>query len=116
MAANRFDTIPRAGLFTADHDELREVVRTFVERAIRPHVEEWEAGGDFPVRDLFAQAGTVGLFGAKFEPEHGGTGPDLVADAVITEELARCGSGGVAASPGGHEDLGATYLHRFRSA
>ncbi len=111
--ATRFDTIPQAGLFTAEHEELRQVIRLFVERAITPHVEAWEREGDFPVRDLFAQAGTVGVFGAKVEPRFGGTGPDLVADAVITEELARCGSGGVAAALGAHKDLGPTYVHAF---
>jgi acyl-CoA dehydrogenase len=113
VSATRFDTIPRAGLFTADHDELREVVRTFVDRALRPHVEEWEVAGEFPLRDVFTHAGTIGLFGAKYEPEYGGTGPDLVADAVITEELARCGSGGLAAALGAHKDLGPTYVHRY---
>jgi acyl-CoA dehydrogenase len=109
----RFASIPRAGLFTEEHDELRRVVRTFVERAIVPNVEHWEAAREFPVREVFAQAGTIGLFGAKYGPEYGGTGPDLVADAVITEELARCGSGGVAAALGAHKDLGPYYVHRF---
>src|SRR6266487_5621501 len=89
----RYAAIPRAGLFTPDHEELRGYVRQFIERALAPHAEEWERAGDFPVREVFAQAGEVGLFGAKYEPEYGGTGPDLVADAVITEELVRCGSG-----------------------
>ncbi len=109
----RYAAIPRAGLFTPDHEELRGYVRQFVERALAPHAEEWERAGDFPVREVFAQAGQVGLFGAKYEPEYGGTGPDLVADAVITEELVRCGSGGVAAALGAHKDLGSYYIHRF---
>ena len=109
----RYAAIPRAGLFTPDHEELRGYVRQFIERALAPHAEEWERAGDFPVREVFAQAGEVGLFGAKYEPEYGGTGPDLVADAVITEELVRCGSGGVAAALGAHKDLGSYYLYRF---
>ena len=113
MAATRFETIPRAGLFTEEHEELRRVVRQWVERAIRPHVEDWERARDFPVRDLVRQAGTIGLFGAKYGSAVGGTGPDLVADAVITEELARCGSGGVAAALGAHKDLGPYYVYRF---
>ena len=111
--ATRFDTIPQAGLFTEEHGELRGVIRIFVDRAIRPFVEEWERAGEFPVRDLFEQAGRVGVFGAKYEEAYGGTGPDLVADAVISEELARCGSGGVAAALGAHKDLGSHYVHRF---
>jgi acyl-CoA dehydrogenase len=113
MPDKRFAAIPRAGLFEPEHDELRDVVRTFVHRAIRPNVEDWERSGEFPYRDLFRQAGTMGLFGAKFGPEVGGTGPDLVADAVITEELAACGSGGVAAALGAHKDLAATYVDAF---
>lgn len=111
--ATRFDTIPKAGLFTEEHQELRAAIRTFVDRAIRPFVEEWERAGEFPVRELFERAGDVGLFGAKYEEPYGGTGPDLVADAVITEELARCGSGGVAAALGAHKDLGPYYVYRF---
>lgn len=109
----RFAAIPRAGLFTADDEELRGYVRQFVERALAPHAEEWEKAREFPVPEVFAQAGQVGLFGAKYEPSYGGTGPDLVADAVITEELVRCGSGGVAAALGAHKDLGSYYLYRF---
>lgn len=110
---SRFDAIPKAGLFTGDHDELRAVIRQFVERGLRPHAEEWERAGDFPARDVFRQAGTVGVFGAKYEAGYGGTGPDLIADAVITEELVGCASGGVAAALGAHKDLGPYYVGRF---
>ncbi len=113
MATTRFDVIPKAGLFTEDHDELRATVRRFVERELAPHAEEWEQRRDFPFRDVFRQAGAIGLFGAKYDAPYGGTGPDLVADAVITEELARCRSGGVAAALGAHKDLGSFYLYRF---
>src|SRR5438045_1568153 len=111
--STRFATIPRAGLFTDEHEELRSVIRQFVDRGLRPHAEEWEREAGFPVREVFRQAGTIGVFGAKYEPEYGGTGPDLVADAVITEELALCGAGGVAAALGAHKDLGPYYVYRF---
>src|SRR6266571_8471010 len=111
--ATRFDTMPKAGLFREEHQELRAAVRKFVEGQIRPHVEEWESAGDFPYREVFRDAAKMGLFGAKYEEAYGGTGPDLVADAVITEELTRCGSGGVAAALGAHKDLGPYYVYRF---
>src|SRR5439155_12497706 len=114
MRAGRdFASVPRSGLFTEDHDDLRGAVRSFVERELRPHAEEWEREGDFPVRDVMRSTGTMGLFGAKYEMEYGGTGPDLVADAVITEEFARCGSGGVAAALGAHKDVGPYYVYRL---
>jgi acyl-CoA dehydrogenase len=112
-AERDWSAIPRAGLFTDDHEEWRLAVRSFVEKELRPHAEEWERAGDFPMREVFPRAGSMGLFGAKYELDYGGTGPDLVADAVITEELSRCGSGGVAAALGAHKDLGPYYVYRF---
>jgi acyl-CoA dehydrogenase len=113
MVTTRFEVLPKAGLFIEEHDELRSTVRRFVERELAPHAEDWERAREFPYRDVFRQAGTIGLFGAKYDPPYGGTGPDLIADAVITEELARCRSGGVAAALGAHKDLGSYYLYRF---
>jgi acyl-CoA dehydrogenase len=110
---SRFASIPRFGLFTEEHDALRSTVRDWVARELRPHAEEWERDGDFPVRPVVREAGALGLFGAKYGEEDGGTGPDLVADTVITEELARCGSGGVVAALGAHKDLGPYYVGRF---
>ena len=110
---SRFADIPRFGLFTEDHDALRSAVRDWVARELRPHAEDWEREGDFPFRQVFREAAGLGLFGAKYEEAYGGTGPDLVADAVISEELARCGSGGVAAALGAHKDLGPYYVYRF---
>jgi alkylation response protein AidB-like acyl-CoA dehydrogenase len=109
----RLAALPRHGLFTEEHEALRAGVREFVERALAPHAEEWERAGDFPVREVFAEAGRVGLFGAKYDERYGGTGPDLVADAVVTEELVRCASGGVAAALGAHKDLASYYVYRF---
>jgi acyl-CoA dehydrogenase len=110
---SRFADIPRFGLFTEQHDDLRATVREFVARELRPYAEIWEGDGDFPIKKVFRQAGSLGLFGAKCEEAYGGTGPDLIADAVITEELTRCGSGGVAAALGAHKDLGPYYVYRF---
>jgi len=110
---SRFAAIPRFGLFTDEHDALRSTVRDWVARELRPHAEEWEREGDFPARSVVREAGSLGLFGAKYGESDGGTGPDLVADAVITEELARSGSGGVVATLGAHKDLGPYYVGRF---
>src|SRR5947207_7133295 len=110
---SRFREIPRFGLFTEEHDALRDAVRDFVTHELGPHAEEWEREQDFPYRQVFRDAAKLGLFGAKYEEAYGGTGPDLAADAVITEELALCGSGGVAAALGAHKDLGPYYVYRF---
>jgi acyl-CoA dehydrogenase len=98
-------------LFRPEHDELRLAARAFVEREIVPHVEAWERAEDFP-RELFRTVGDAGFLGLKFDPTVGGSGPDLLAAAVWTEELARCLSGGIAADLGATTDLAALYVDR----
>ena len=87
-------------------------MREWVAREVRPYADEWEAAREFP-SSLFESAGAFGLLGWKYDPSWGGRGPDLLADVVVTEELARCGSGGVAAGLGATKDLAPLYVHRF---
>ncbi|MGH2748108.1 MAG: acyl-CoA dehydrogenase family protein [Actinomycetota bacterium] len=99
-------------LFTPEHDELRKSVRAFVERELLPNATEWEAQESFP-KEVMRRAGELGFYGMKYPEALGGSGPDLVADAVVTEELSGCGSGGVAAALGAHKDLATLYLFNF---
>src|ERR1700736_800657 len=89
--------------FTEEHEEFRAAVRRFVETELHPHAREWEAARWFP-NDVFTRLAELGYIGLKFPSEYGGDG-DPVADAVFVEELARCGSGGVAAGVGGHSRI-----------
>ncbi len=96
-------------LFRQEHDDYRAACRAFVEREITPNVPAWEEAEDYP-RELVAKVGAAGFFGAKFAPEWGGSGPDHLAEAVWTEELARAGSGGLGADLGAHASLAAYYV------
>ena len=87
-------------------------MRAFVDTHLRPFAAEWEAAREFP-RSVFALAGEAGLLGWKYGPGDGGRGPDPLADVVVTEELTRCGSGGVAAGLGATKDLAPYYVFRF---
>ena len=101
-------------LFTPEHEELRSSVRAFVSKELAPHADEWEKAEAFP-REIFSRVGELGYFGMKYPESVGGSGPDYLADAVVTEELTGCASGGVAASLGAHKDLGCLYVHNFGS-
>jgi acyl-CoA dehydrogenase len=102
-------------LFSPEHEELRATVRTFVDKELLPYAEEWERSEEFP-REIFARVGELGFFGMKYPAEVGGSGPDLLADAVVTEEFARCGSAGVSACLGAHKDLACLYVFNFGNA
>ena len=106
-----YATEPALPLFRDEHDAYRDAARSFVARELAPHVEDWEAARDFP-KEVFRTVGAAGFFGAKFEERWGGTGPDLLAEVCWIEELARAGSGGLAADLGAHSQLAALYIDR----
>jgi len=97
--------------FTPEHEAFREVVRRFVESELFPHSAEWEEAHWFP-NDVFGRLAELGYIGLKFPTEYGGDG-DPVADAVFVEELARCGSGGLAAGIGAHSGIALPPIWRF---
>jgi len=98
--------------FTEEHEALRESLRSFVEREIRPHAPAWEAAEEFP-RELFNRMGELGFLGISYPEELGGQGGDSVHAAVFAEEMARCGSGGVSAGIGGHVGIAMPPILKF---
>ncbi|HEY2638073.1 MAG TPA: acyl-CoA dehydrogenase family protein [Solirubrobacteraceae bacterium] len=98
--------------FTAEHAPLRAAMRDWIATEIRPHAATWEAAHHFPDA-LFAHAGEAGWLGLKYEAEWGGTGGGYLHDAIWAEELARCGSGGVAAGLGAHASIALPPIWKF---
>jgi acyl-CoA dehydrogenase len=101
--------------FTHRHEELRSEIGAFVAEELRPHAGEWEDAGWFP-NEVFARMGELGLLGLKYPREYGGRGGDHLDDAVLSEELSRCGSGGVAAGIGAHVSIATPPVARFGTA
>ena len=64
---------------------------------------------------MFPQLAAAGWLGLKYEREWGGGGLGHVADAVFAEELARCGSGGLAAGIGAHTGIATPPIWTFGS-
>src|ERR1700691_6273881 len=77
-----------------EHEDFRTSVRAFVDRHVRPVVEESEQAGRPPAA-LLKEMGGAGLRGLAVAEEYGGGGGDSLAIVVLAEELARA-SGGIA--------------------
>jgi acyl-CoA dehydrogenase len=103
--------VPPVPPFTEKHERLRQELRRFVEEELYPHAREWEEARWFP-NDVFKRMAELGYLGLKFPAEYGGAG-DPVADAVLAEELARCGSGGLAAGIGAHIGIALPPIWKF---
>ncbi len=73
---------------TAEHDELRAMVRELAVERIAPRAAEIDASAEFPwdLKELLAKQD---LLGAGFEERHGGSALDTLGQAIVAEEIAR---------------------------
>jgi acyl-CoA dehydrogenase len=90
--------------FTAEHDLIRKTVKRFAQEQVAPFAGEWDKAGEFP-RELFRQAGALGLFGVRIDPEWGGSGLDWWATAASLEALGYTDCPGVNLSLLAHSEL-----------
>src|SRR5271165_1571086 len=74
--------------FSAEQIQLRKMVREFAESEIRPYVLEWDEAQTFPLEQI-KKAGTLGLLGAIFPEDLGGSEMGYIDYSIIIEELAR---------------------------
>src|SRR5713101_5364496 len=78
-----------------DQDLLRSAVREFAEEKVRPRAARIDQSGEFP-KDLFREAGDLGLAGVCVPVEYGGAAMDTVSYAIVIEEISRaCANMGV---------------------
>ena len=98
--------------FTEELEDFRQVVRRFVANELAPHAAEWEEAKWFP-NEVFGKLAAQGYLGLKYPVEYGGSDGGYLADAVLTEELARCKSGGTAAGIGAHIGIATPPVWKF---
>jgi alkylation response protein AidB-like acyl-CoA dehydrogenase len=96
---------------TEEQRRTREMVSEFVDEEIVPRAREIDETGEFP-DDLVGQMGELGLLGAPFPLEYGGSDLDSHAYAVVVEEVSR-GSGGLGTVVAAHISLAASMVYEF---
>ena len=98
---------------TDDQRLLRDSVREFAEREIRPHVMAWDEAQHFPMA-LLPKLADLGLMGIQFPEALGGSGMSAVDYCLCIEELARVDPA-IALSVAAHNGLAAAHIHMFGS-
>src|SRR5512141_2063881 len=80
---------------TEDQALLESTVRQFAQEVVRPGAARIDQTGEFP-KDIFYEAGKLGLAGVSVPVEHGGSGMDVVSYSIVIEEISRvCANTGV---------------------
>jgi alkylation response protein AidB-like acyl-CoA dehydrogenase len=98
--------------FTAEHEELRQSIRKFVETELAPHAGEWEADAYF-ADWVFPRMGELGYLGLHYPVEYGGQGGDYFASVVLSEEMARSRCGGLGMAVAVQTDMATPPILKF---
>lgn len=79
-------------LYTDEHKIIRDAARDWVNRSVKPIIEEYFEKSQFP-RQLVQEMGELGMFGPFIPEEYGGPGLDYTSYGLIMQELERGDSG-----------------------
>jgi alkylation response protein AidB-like acyl-CoA dehydrogenase len=96
-------------LLEDEHESFRQTVRSFIDKEVKPHHEQWEADGQVS-REVWTRAGAQGLLCFDVDEAYGGPGvQDFRYNMVLAEEMTRAGAHG----PGFpvHTDIIVPYIN-----
>lgn len=75
-------------ILTPEQQDLKELVKNFMENEIKPHVKEYDESGEFPV-ELYKKGFELGLHILEIPEEFGGSGLGHQTMCVVLEEMAK---------------------------
>lgn len=90
---------------------IRDTVRDFAEKNIRPVIMEYDESQKFPM-EIMQQLGELGFMGILVPEEYGGAGLGYIEYALIIEELAKIDPS-VALSVAAHNGLCTNHINLF---
>jgi alkylation response protein AidB-like acyl-CoA dehydrogenase len=97
-------------LFDETHDEFRASVRSWLDKEVAPHVNDWDDDGIVP-REVFTKAGSLGFLGFQVPESYGGGGTDdFRFNVVLAEEIAAAGANSVGLGLTLHNDITTPYF------
>ncbi len=96
---------------TDEHLMIRNTVREFAEREIKPLAPELDENATFSY-ELTRRMGELGLFGIYLPEKYGGQGMDYISYIIAVEEIARV-DGSQAATLAAHNSLGIGPLYYY---
>lgn len=100
-------------LLTEEERAIRDVVRDFVERRIKPEVADWFETGTIPARDLALEFGELGVLGMHLEG-YGCAGTNAVSYGLAAMEL-EAGDSGIRSLVSVQGSLAMYAIHAFGS-
>lgn len=100
-------------LLSAEEREIRDTVRSVVQRRISPYVADWYESGELPARELAVELGELGLLGMHLRG-YGCAGTTAVAYGLACLEL-EAGDSGIRSLVSVQGSLAMFAIHAFGS-
>jgi len=94
-----------------DVKALRQSVRDFCEKKVKPFARDWDREEKFPMA-VVKELGSLGVLGIRVGESYGGAGMGSLAVAVAVEEVARY-DGSLALTVASHNGLGSSHIRVF---
>ena len=92
MPQRPFALLDLDGMLTDEQRLIRDTVRDYVDRRIKPEIADWFERGEIPARELALEMGGIGLLGMHLEG-YGCAGTDALAYGLACLELEAGDSG-----------------------
>lgn len=92
MAQTTFELFAIDHLLDGEDRDIRDTVRAYVEKSVKPHVADWYESGDIPARELAKELGSLGVLGMHLEG-YGCAGTSATAYGLACLELEAGDSG-----------------------
>lgn len=96
---------------TENQIAIKNTIREFAEKTIRPVVMQYDESQEFPM-EIVRQLGELGFLGMLVPEEYGGAGLGYVEFSIVIEELARIDPS-ISLSVAAHNGLGTNHILRF---
>lgn len=75
-------------MLTPEQQDIKDLVRSFMENEVKPHIKEYDESGEFPV-ELYKKGFELGFHLLDIPEEFGGSGLDHKTMVVALEEMGR---------------------------
>jgi alkylation response protein AidB-like acyl-CoA dehydrogenase len=96
-------------IFTDEHEELRESMKSWVLKELTPHRFDWEE--NLWPDSVLHRAGELGFLGLCYPEEYGGQGGDYFYSLVRAEAMSYSGCGGLNMGIAVHTDMATPPIH-----
>ena len=100
--------------FTEEHELFRQSLRTFIEKEVLPHIDQWEEDQRIP-KEIWKKMGSMGFLGLAYPEEYGGSNLDFFYDVIFNEELGRINSGGFVITQQVVQYMSSPYILKYGS-